>query len=140
MTRSVIWLWVQLGVLLLFAYAGREVARDSVPNPPWLVLPFIFLYTALLTPWSLRLGRRRRPHYNWSAPSWFGRPFDGPLQTFFLGSRSFIATGIVGCLVSLFQSTNVFLPLFILSFGLGIYVGMWWFFRSTDRSRRVANT
>jgi hypothetical protein len=127
-------------MLLLFACGGWVIAHDSAPNPLWPVLPFIFLFTALLTPWSLRFGRRWRPHYNWSSPSWFHPPFDGPLQTFFLGSRLFIVTGIVGCLGSLFRGTNAFLPLFTLSFGLGIYVGMLWFFRSASRTHGIANT
>ena len=132
-----IWFWIQLGIVLLFAGGGLVLPKRADSNPPWFLLAFAFLYGVLSTPWQLRWGQRRDPLADWSARSWFRRPFDGPLQAFFLGSRAFIAFGIVGCLRAAFSDADGFFAGFALTCGLGIYIGLWWFLHIGARSHRA---
>jgi hypothetical protein len=137
-----IWFWIQLGVVLLFAWGGLVHPKGPDSKPPWFLLAFVFLYAVLSTPWQLRWARRHDPPAgdDLLAPSWFGRPFDGPLQTFFLGSRAFIAFGVCALLRAAFTDEDCFAAGFVLTAGLGIYIGLWWYLRSALRSPPSRNT
>jgi hypothetical protein len=140
--RAMVWFWVQLAIVLLFACAGFTLGKGADSKPPWFLLVFVFLYLVLSTPWQLRWARRHDPPTgdDWFAPSWFRRPFDGPLQTFFLGSRAFIAFGICGLLRAAFAGGDYVAAGFALTTGLGLYIGLWWYLQTTGRPQTSQNT
>jgi hypothetical protein len=140
--HPIVWFWIQLGIVLLFALGGFTLGRGSDSKPPWFLLAFVFLYAVLSTPWQLRWARRHDPAAGGDlfSPSWFRRPFDGPLQTFFLGSRAFVAFGICGLLRAAFFGGDYFFAAFGLTAGLGLYIGLWWYLRSALPLRPSENT
>lgn len=137
-----LWFWVQLGIVLLFGWTGFSLGAGLESDAPWFAPALFFLIAVLSTPWQLAWARRHDPTAgdDLFAPSWFRRPFDGPLQTVFLGSRAFIALGTCGLLSAVFFRGDFLGASLALAFGLGLYIGMWWYLRSALPSQHVGKT
>jgi hypothetical protein len=116
-------------VVISSALNGLLFPFDKNPPVP-LFIPIIpLIYGVLFIPIAFRKGVKEDTTINWSRPSWTTEPFSGPPHFFHMVGWSFFSLGLVSSVKALIQGNSFVLQSSVLTFGLGIIIGIEIFYK-----------